>query len=384
MPVAFQFASAAQGKPQEWFDLEPVSGVTPSGPQAGLKDRIVSARDRIDKELANSPKQAKAFQDLKQIAADMLVNVAQDPPSGSEDRVKAVLTAAGLDQPSTAGVPGGWTIAVASDRLDLTPPKDGVTPTGEQIQLAADLTRVARHLVSLYAPDRVGRPFSWIQPRPWGTTKQADYLARLKEIAAIGLGGEHPQVAAAKGALASLETEIFILRGFVKRRWYLMKCAAYSAMATIIALAFYNEHACQFLFDQLRPGACGRYRPIFLVLAGSMLGMWLSIASGRVATSLDTLEQVINDPVGAGLRVWYVLTVAFAGAVLLLSGMVEIKIGTFDTQKLGWVPGSENPMIGLMIGILFGFSEKTLPNVLATRAADFVQSLGSNSNARPG
>ena len=145
----------------------------------------------------------------------------------------------------------------------------------------------------------------------------------------------------------------------------------------MVSLVFYSEYVCHYLFDYLRPGACDLYRSIFLVLAGSMLGMWLSIASGRVATTLEALENVINDPVGPGLRILFVLNVAFAGSVLLLSGMVEIKIGDFDTKSLGWNPiSAASPMVTLLIGILFGFSEKTLPTVLAKRASDFVQGLG--------
>ncbi len=394
MAAAFAFDDVPAGKPPGWFDLKAVSGVEPSPSQATLKDAVIAARTRVESVLADNPeKQRSALTELAALAKESLIETS-DPPEGSDARIKQILADVGLDgeaPPSTDGAapagqtslsPGGWDVQLdePSFRLIFTPPEGTVGPPDEQIHLAMEIARVARHLHSLYVKDRVIWPVSILKPRSWELGSEVQYLQRLQRIAQIGLGRQYAQIGYARAALATIETEIFILRGFAKRRWYLMKCAIYAAVGTIISLILYSEHVCPHLFDQLRLGACDRYRPIFLVLAGSMLGMWLSIASGRVATSLEALEQVINDPVGPGLRILFVLNVAFAGSILLLSGMVEIKFGDFNTKSLGWDPTSAaSPMVTLLIGIFFGFSEKTLPTVLAKRASDFVQGLGSKT-----
>ena len=394
MAAAFSFGDVPDGKPPGWFDVKVTSGVEPSASQSTLKDAIFAARARIENELTDNPeKQRSALTELGALVKEVLIE-ASDPPEGGEDRIKKILADVGLDKEAPTATdlaklagqrplaPGGWKVSldVNSNRLVFTPPEGKVEPPHEQLDLVAEIARVARHLHSLYVEDRVVWPVSLLKPRAWELGSELQYLQRLLQIAQIGLGREYAQTSYARSALMTIEAEIFVLRGFAKRRWYLMKCALYAAIGMLVSLLFYSELICQPILDYLRSGACHRYRPIFLVLAGSMLGMWLSIASGRVATTLETLEQVINDPVGPGLRILFVLTVAFAGSVLLLSGMVQIKIGEFDTKSLGWDPVSAlSPMITLLIGVFFGFSEKTLPTVLAKRASDFVQGLGAKA-----
>ena len=274
-----------------------------------------------------------------------------------------------------------WAIKVTSDgrhfHLELTPPPEAPGPTDPQVQLATRLTRVVRCLNSVYVEE--SRIATWMFGflKPHCLVDPQQYLTLLEGIARVGLVADEKQVAYARAALATLEEEIFILAGYAKRRWYLIKCAVYSGLMAALSLILFSRHVCS-VFDHLRPDACSSFGGIFLILSGSMLGIWLSIASSRVATTIDDLEQVINDPLGPGLRILFVLNIAFAGGVLLYSGLVDVTIGTLKLKELGQAGGSKTgEMLLVLIGILFGFSEKTLPSMLSSRAQTLIASLGA-------
>jgi hypothetical protein len=258
--------------------------------------------------------------------------------------------------------------------LELIPPAGG-SPTSEETRLATDVTRVARCLNSIFGEDS----FLFSRIKPYGLTKVDQYLNLLVKIAQTGLGTNPGQTTYAEAMLAALEEEIFILGGYAKRRVYLIRCAIYSSSAAVVCLALFGLPLCS-LFDFWDADTCKPLRGIFLILAGSMLGIWLSIASGRVATTLTELEQVINDPLGPGLRIMFVLNIAFAGAVLLFSGLIDLTIGDLKLKELTHMNADKaGQMLLVFIGVLFGFSEKTLPSLFASRAQAFIASLGAKA-----
>lgn len=400
MSQAFNFGTNLEGAPADWFELVPISGAKPSALQTALKEAVIVARDRLGANLDDRlPERSAALRSLRDLAKASLVE-AEDVAEGSLKRVEEILATAGLHDGATSAPPelvghrslsrGAWhvTVDAVSKRLTVTPPDGAVGPPEEQIRLAMDIARVARHLHSVYGESgndakvegggevnpiaKAARALGRLKPQGWEIETKVQYFERLANIARIGLGRDYAQVSYARAALLAFETDIFVLRGFTQRRWYLYRCAAYAAAASVLLLVFYGS--CDSFFGWIRVGACSDHHQIFLALSGAMLGMWLSIASRRVATTLEELEQVINDPIGIGLRTLYVLNVAFAGCVLLLADVVTIQIGDVSTAKLGWQSGG--PMVTLLIGVMLGFSEQTLPTLLARRASEFIQGLG--------
>ena len=104
------------------------------------------------------------------------------------------------------------------------------------------------------------------------------------------------------------------------------------------------------------------------VIIGSMIGAWISVASGRREVSFDAIPDFLNygsEPFRSEpfIRMLFVALVALVFALFLQLKIISVTIASFDLSKF-----SENMGWALAIGVIAGIAERSLSVQLIERA----------------
>ncbi|MCD9556568.1 hypothetical protein GRJ22_08965 [Photobacterium carnosum] len=92
---------------------------------------------------------------------------------------------------------------------------------------------------------------------------------------------------------------------------------------------------------------------LLLIIMGSQIGCWLSLASRTKGIEFKEILPTISDPKGLKARILFVSIFSLAMAVLMKCGLITISIGSFSSTTI-----ETSPYAALAIGIIMGFSEK--------------------------
>lgn len=110
------------------------------------------------------------------------------------------------------------------------------------------------------------------------------------------------------------------------------------------------------------------YQFYLISLVGTCLGSWLSVAIRTKDFVFEDIAQHMSEVSSPYIRCAFVCILSFASLLLLVSGLLEVKIGGISSHQI-----KEDVDIALAIGVIFGFGEKYLISSIRKRSGEFVE-----------
>lgn len=103
------------------------------------------------------------------------------------------------------------------------------------------------------------------------------------------------------------------------------------------------------------------------VLAGTCIGSWVSMAIRTRDIQFDDISSSFNEFNSPILRACFVCALSLIITVLLLSGFLEINVGSLSSSTI-----ASDTWVAFAVGILFGFGEKSLVSNLTEKSQGYL------------
>jgi hypothetical protein len=184
-------------------------------------------------------------------------------------------------------------------------------------------------------------------------------LPRFRELlslAQVGLQGDaEPKVAAS--ALINLKHSILTTEGSARKNRYLKELGKLAAgfAGPLLALAALLKYGFPQLPPILDPTFVTLVITFALLLAGSMIGAWLSYGLRTETLTFDDLTTPEEDRLDPGVRLVFVGVLTLVVALALYLGVVEISLGKISSHDV-----VHRNSLALLVGVLLGASERAL------------------------
>jgi hypothetical protein len=184
-----------------------------------------------------------------------------------------------------------------------------------------------------------------------------EYYRPLLSLSQAGLVGDAASPEISQRALMSLRAEISAREGGRIKNQY-MKALLWRA--AILSVLFFTVAA---ILHFVPPHATVLSN-FFVLLGGSMLGVWVSFGARKTILRFEELHILEEDRLEPFIRL------VFAGLLTVIIGLlfglkaVAVTIGAVTTDRLM----TEWP-VALLIGMLCGFSEQALSTTVAKHAS---------------
>lgn len=171
------------------------------------------------------------------------------------------------------------------------------------------------------------------------------YFEKLLGLAQVGLvGGE---VSTASISLEHLKEEIVIGEGTRIKNRYMRKLGLY---ALILSAVMLGPLLLDILFFKTRALGC-----VALIAIGSFAGSFVSFGARKFQIEFEELAVPEKDMMKPLLRLIYTLVATLIFVLLLISGVIELKIGDFDSKNI-----IDMPTAALTIGAVCGLVESRI------------------------
>jgi len=181
----------------------------------------------------------------------------------------------------------------------------------------------------------------------------SEFISRVKQAARVGCVGQHVDTRMASDALEQIRSDIVMRKGRAIAYRYLFGSAK-TALAGMAVAALVVLAAKYFL-----PGLKG----YGWVLMGAMAGAWISSAATGREISFAGIREFLDYGHALLIRMLFVGALASVLALFLQLGLISLKIGTVDLAGF-----SKELTVALALGVIAGFSEKTLSVQVIDRA----------------
>jgi hypothetical protein len=220
-------------------------------------------------------------------------------------------------------------------------------PPEDQLALKTEVEHVLTGLQMLYAQD---------QP------KFEQSFRALLSLAQCGLVGPNAQPDIARRALVTLKDEIVLREaGKVKNR-YLRGLGKYCIFMQLPGLIMV------FVALYLTPVSI-ELKCFGLLWIGAVAGLWLSCAYRKTKMQFEDLTLIEEDRLEPPVRIIFVMLITMFMGFICYKGGATFTIGDISTKAIG-----TDPIVAVILGGLFGFSEQALPSQLARQAASLLDS----------
>lgn len=184
------------------------------------------------------------------------------------------------------------------------------------------------------------------------------HFRRLFSLAQMGLAAG--RVVEAKHALEDLKREILMIKAKpIKSRhlrtlgkWAVLFGGFSSLLGTLTFLSAGNAFIAN----------------CFYIFTGTMAGVWVSFGIRKKTITFEQLAQIEEDQMDPPLRLIFTGILAITFGLFFHFDLVEITIGSWSTKELSTSPGS-----ALLLGILCGIGEQSLPNAIAGKSEALFQ-----------
>lgn len=187
------------------------------------------------------------------------------------------------------------------------------------------------------------------------------YYQRAFYLAQLGLEGDKIDTALANRALEQHRSEIVVSAGANVRnkllKEYGKRGTIWGAIIFLIAI----------LLLKFPIPSIPELPYFLLMLAGSMIGSWLSLGVRTRSFGFEELRQHIRDESGPTIRLAFTSILSLAAGLLMHIGALNISIGSLDSSKI-----TSDPLIALTFGVLLGFSEKALVTSLTEKTKKII------------
>ena len=271
-------------------------------------------------------------------------------------------TAQSTDDQTTNAPTGFWGVQ-PRDAEDGTPDINfrvfKVGAPQNQRDLKNEVERALTILKSLYK-----------KPEDSGRLREA--VSKLVALSQVGLVGRNASPVVAFDALRALESDIIERESGPIKNLYMRNLGVWAALFGGIGLFSYLvcEHFRWLPFDEFY-----RYRRVFLVWSGAMLGAWASFASRKVTLAFADLVALEEDKIEPQLRLIFTGSLTAILALIFSTGVADVKIGLFQASSL-----MQSGSVALLLGAFAGLAEKALPSAVMSRASSVITAVTPSSN----
>ncbi|MGE4264635.1 MAG: hypothetical protein AB7E46_09215 [Desulfovibrio sp.] len=238
-------------------------------------------------------------------------------------------------------------------QADAQPPED-------QTKLMLDLERVVATLNALF---------------PQGEGNHARYLEDAFTLASVGLvGTAYPETAAR--ALESLKEGILLNEaGRVKNnhllnlgKWAL----CFAAAAVLLGAAAHGLELSRWR-GSVQFALIGQF---CYAWAGAMAGTWVSFGWRKAQFRFDDLGRPEADYLWSSMRLVFTGLQTIIIGLLLSLGVVNVNFGQITTAAF-----AQSVEMALLVGLLCGFTEQTLPSAIAKQTSSLLQKMEPKAGA---
>jgi hypothetical protein len=214
----------------------------------------------------------------------------------------------------------------------------------DQLSLRDEIDRTLGVLRFLYAEDII---------------KFEQYFLPLLSLAELGLSGEKAEPKVAKRVLEELKNEILLREGGRVKNKYMRELGKKAIWLGLPAFAF----ATVLFVGKVLPEQAS-----FLFLwAGCMAGVWLSFGARKTKLKFEDLCVLEEDRLEPTIRLIFVGLLAIIMGLLIITKVLEIKIGTLVLNNF-----DKDIRIAFLIGGICGFSETLLPSKIRDQASKII------------
>jgi hypothetical protein len=238
--------------------------------------------------------------------------------------------------------------------------RNAVAIPADQLSLKADVEDTLTTLQAIF-PDK-----NLTRSRPTKTPEQRrfeQYQYKLLLLAQVGLQTEPAYPGVANQALTTLRSEIMAREGGRVKNAYMIKLGIWALSFMMLAISIYILAE----YHDNNNYVIRRYKNLWVLWAGCMIGTWLSFGVRRVLLSFNDLGKLENDRLEPGVRLMFTGLMTLTLGFIFICDMVKVTIGGFSTGNL-----LELGSRALLIGIFCGISEQALPGTLTRRASQFL------------
>lgn len=230
-------------------------------------------------------------------------------------------------------------------------------PPQEQRELKAEAERALTIVKALYrkSDDRA---------------KLDEAVAKLVALCQVGLVGPNASPSVGRDALRAFEADIVEREAGPIKNQYMKKLGGFSSIFGAAGFAIYLAYQ---HIPNLPVVEFYRYRPIFLVWAGAMMGAWVSFASRKVALTFSDLVALEEDRVEPQLRLIFTGALTVILSLIFATGVADVEVGAFKASAF-----MESGAIAFLLGAFAGLSEKVLPSAVMSRATSVVSAVSSS------
>lgn len=263
----------------------------------------------------------------------------------------------------TANAPKGFWGVEPRDAEDGTPDINfrvlKVGAPRDQRDLKNEVERALTILKSLYR-------------KPEDSGKLREAVSKLVALSQVGLVGLNASPVVAFDALRALESDIIERESGPIKNLYMRKLGGWAALFGGIGLLSYLvcEHLRWLPFDEFY-----RYRRVFLVWSGAMLGAWASFASRKVTLAFADLVALEDDKIEPQLRLIFTGSLTAILALIFSTGVADVKVGMFQASSL-----MHSGSVALLLGAFAGLAEKALPSAVMSRATSVITAVTPGPN----
>ena len=208
-------------------------------------------------------------------------------------------------------------------------PESGISPTEEQKRLYKEQEIACTIIKSLNSTDKEVKRI---------------YFSKLLSLTQAGLVGKNPKTNLALDAIECLREEIVIIEGKRIKNKYMARLGAYAACGLFILFLLYLLFT-YCVFTEI-------FRAVTLVGMGSMIGAWVSFGARKYEIRFEELAVIEKDMMEPVIRLMFVFVAAIILFFFMISGIIELKIGTLNT-----INSLKDYRVPLVIGIVCGLVE---------------------------
>lgn len=205
-------------------------------------------------------------------------------------------------------------------------------PTREQMELYSKSERACSVIKSLHQTDE--------------PIKQK-YFAKLVSLSQAGLVGKVSNPVLALESLDRLKEEIVLIEGRRIKNGYMKRLGAYALAGVVIFVLFYR--ATTYCIGNSEASAFA------LLGIGTMVGTWVSFGARKFEISFEELSAVEKDMMEPLVRLVFIYASTVIVMLFILSGMMEIKIGSLDTANM-----ASDSKVPLAVGAICGLVESRI------------------------
>lgn len=205
-------------------------------------------------------------------------------------------------------------------------------PTREQMELYSKSERACSVIKSL---DQTDESIKW------------KYFSKLVSLSQAGLVGKASNPVLALDSLERLKEEIVLIEGRRIKNGYMKRLGAYALAGVVIFVVFY-------LVTMYCVGS-SEAAAFALLGIGTMVGTWVSFGARKFEISFEELSAVEKDMMEPLVRLVFIYASTVIAMLFILSGMMEIKIGSLDTANM-----ASDSKVPLAVGAICGLVESRI------------------------